>query len=263
MLVRSPVVAGIFYPNDPKQLKETIEDFLRKAIIGKQKNKARALIVPHAGYIYSAPVAAYGFKYIENYSYKKIILIGPSHHFAFDNLVSFPQGYWETPFGKVETLSKNDFLKLKNAKYLVESFKIHEPEHCLEVQLPFLQTVLSDFKIFPLLTGNITDYQKIGQDLSSIYDEETLFLISSDFSHYLSYNEAKMVDKVSVDSILAKDIDCFEKYGEACGKESIKILLSLANKYKWQAKLLCAMNSGETSGNKNQVVGYASIVFYE
>jgi len=263
MEIRDPIVAGTFYPDDSELLKKMILGFLDNATVEKHKTPVKAIIVPHAGYVYSGPVAAYSFKSIANYCYKKIILLGPSHHFSFDNLVSCAKGYWQTPLGKVEQLSKDDFPKLKNKKEIIESSEIHQPEHSLEVQLPFLQTVLDNFQIFPLLTGNIVDYKKVSNILLSIYDEKTLFLISSDLSHYLPYNEAKMIDKVTIDAILANDIKRFNKYGNACGKTSIEILLNIAHKKQWKSKLLCAMNSGETSGDKNQVVGYASIAFYE
>jgi len=263
MEVRHPIVAGTFYPDNPEILKKMIQGFLDNATVEKHKSPVKAIIVPHAGYIYSGPVAAYAFKLIENCPYEKIFLLGPSHNFSFDNLVSCAKKYWQTPLGKVEILSKDDFPKLKQKKEIIESSEIHQPEHSLEVQLPFLQTVLGDFKIFPLLTGNIINYKKISDILMSIYDEKTLFLISSDLSHYLPYSEAKMIDKVTIDAILANDIERFNEYGNACGKTSIEILLNIAHKKQWKSKLLCAMNSGETSGDKNQVVGYASIIFYE
>lgn len=263
LIKRHQIAAGTFYSDDSQILGKMIHGFLDNATVEKHHSPIKAIIVPHAGYVYSGPIAAYAFKLIENYSYKKIILLGPSHNFSFNNLISCTKGYWQTPLGEVEQLSKDDFSRLKQKKEIVESSEIHQPEHSLEVQLPFLQTVLNDFQIFPLLTGNIIDYKKVSDILLSICDEKTLFLISSDLSHYLPYNEAKMIDKVTIDAILSSDIKRFHEYGDACGKTSIEILLNMAKKKKWQSKLLCAMNSGETSGDKNQVVGYASIVFYE
>ena len=150
MEIRHPIVAGTFYPDDSELLKKMIQGFLDNATVEKHKSPVKAIIVPHAGYVYSGPVAAYAFKSIENYSYEKIILLGPSHHFSFDNLVSCAKAYWQTPLGEVEQLSKNDFTKLKRKKEIIESSEIHEQEHSLEVQLPFLQTVLKDFKVFSL-----------------------------------------------------------------------------------------------------------------
>ncbi len=263
MEIRHPVVAGTFYPDDSELLKKIIHGFLDNATVEKHKSPVKAIIVPHAGYVYSGPVAAYAFKSIEDYSYKRIILLGPSHHFSFDNLVSCSKKYWQTPIGKIKVLSKDNFPTLKNKKEIIESSEIHEPEHCLEVQLPFLQTVLDDFEIFPLLVGNIIDYKKISNILLSICDDKTLFLISSDLSHYLPYNQAKMIDKVTVDAILANDVQRFNEYGNACGKIPIELLLNIVNIKQWDPKLLCSMNSGEISGDKSQVVGYASIAYYE
>jgi len=267
MLTRLPIVAGTFYPNDPEELKQMIEGFLNKATVGKQKEKTRALILPHAGYIYSGPVAAYGLKILKPDSFNRVILLGPSHHFAFEELVATTEDYWETPLGKLKVLSKNNFPELKNKKEIIESAEIHHPEHCLEVLLPFLQVVLKDFEIFPLLVSDI-DVQKATEMLMPIINEKTLLIISSDLSHYLPCSEAKMIDKVTIDAILANDLNRFNEFGNACGKKPIEILLNIAIKKNWQPKLLCAMNSDETvkglsSDKESQVVGYASIGFYE
>jgi len=272
MLIRPPVVAGTFYPDNPEELKKTIEDFLNKAIIGKQKDKIKALILPHAGYVYSGPIAAYGLKALKSDSFNQVILLGPSHHFSFKELAAAAEDFWETPLGKIKILSKNDFPKLKKKKEIIESVEIHQPEHCLEVLLPFLQVALKNFEIFPLLTGDI-NVQKAAKILIPIIEEKTLIVASSDLSHYLPYSQAKMVDKVTIDAILANDLNRFDEYGEACGKKPIEILLNIAQQKDWQPKLLCAMNSDETVGGicspkkitkeEGQVVGYASIAFYE
>jgi len=272
MYLRSPVVAGTFYPEDPEELKNMVQGFLREAIVGKQKVDVKALIVPHAGYVYSGPVAGYGFKILEQHSFKTVILLGPSHHFVFTGLAAAVEDYWETPLGRIKVLSKNNFLSLKNKKEIIESAEIHKPEHCLEVQLPFLQMVLKDFLIFPLLTGEI-NAEKAAKILMPLIDSQTLIIVSSDLSHYLPYSQAKMVDKVTIDAILSNDIPRFNEYGEACGKKPIEILLYIAQQKKWQSKLLCAMNSEETVGGIcspkriskkiGQVVGYASLAYYE
>lgn len=283
MLIRPPIVAGTFYPDEPLVLKKMIEGYLHQATVEKLKSRPKAIIVPHAGYIYSGKIAAYGFKTLENKAYEKVILLGPSHHFSFEGLASSPSGYWETPLGRIECLGKEDLKELKKTKEIIESSEIHEPEHCLEVEIPFLQIVLKNFKILPLLTGEL-NIKTIANVLELLIDEKTLILVSSDLSHYLPYNQAKMVDKVTIDAILSNDIQRFDKYGDACGKSSIKILLNIAKKRHWKPKLLCAMNSGETSGEihlrqghrrskalaterfggqESQVVGYASIAYYE
>lgn len=262
LVIRPPAVAGAFYPDQPEALKEMIEEYLHRAVVEKLKTAPRAIIVPHAGYVYSGPVAAYAFKLLNNYPYENVILVGPSHHFSFENAISFPPGCWQTPLGKMEIITKDEFPKLKDKKEIAESATEHQIEHCLEVQLPFLQTVLDNFHIFPLLTGNPVDCEKISKDLLSLDNEKTLFVISSDLSHYLPYAEAKMADQATIDAILSGDIQRFCQYGDACGKIPIEILLRMSLRKKWQSKLLCAMNSGETGGGKEQVVGYASFVFY-
>jgi len=260
MFIRQPIVTGTFYPNESQLLKEMIEGFLHQATTPKLKVQPKALIVPHAGYIYSGQVAAYGFKILENKLYKKIILLGPSHHFSFQGLASSPSGYWETPLGKIECLGKEDLKELKKTKEIIESSEIHEPEHCLEVEIPFLQVVLKEFKIVSFLTGelNIKTATKV---LEPLIDEETLILVSSDLSHYYPYKEAQKLDKVTIDAILDNDSKRLEEFGEACGKTGIDILLEIAKNKHWQPKLLKALNSGDITGDKSQVVGYASIVF--
>lgn len=270
-ITRSPVVAGTFYPDNPVELKNIIEDFLNKATVSKQKQGTRALILPHAGYIYSGPVAAYGFKTLKQEDFNKVILLGPSHHFAFKGLTAAKEDYWQTPLGKIKILSKNNIPELKNVKEIQESIEIHQPEHCLEVLLPFLQIVLKKFELLPLLTGEI-ETEKAARILMPLIEEKTLIIASSDLSHYLPYQEAKMIDKVTIDAILANDLERFNKYGNACGKKPIEILLNIAQQKKWQSKLLCAMNSNETVcgicspkkiAKEEQVVGYTSIAFYE
>ena len=301
MFIRSPQFAGTFYPDNPQILKEMIEDFLHQATIEKLKVQPKALIVPHAGYIYSGPIAAYGFKILEDklfrakrekrfcraerdrflfrakrekrfcrsaswrrgrFLYKKIILLGPSHHFSFQGLASSPAGYWETPLGKITCLGKKDLKELKKTKEIIESSEIHEPEHCLEVEIPFLQVVLKEFQIVCFLTGELNT-KAIAKVLGSLVDEETLILVSSDLSHYYSYEEAQKLDKVTIDAILDNDIKRLEEYGEACGKTGIEILLEIAKNKHWQPKLLKALNSGDITGDKSQVVGYSSIVYYD
>jgi len=261
MLIRSPVVAGTFYPNEPIALKKMIEDFLAKATIEKHKNQPKALIVPHAGYIYSGQTAAYAFKTLRGYSYEKIIILGPSHHFSFIGLASAPKGFWETPLGKIETIAKEDFKNLKNNSEIKESAEIHEIEHCLEVELPFLQIILNDFKIFPLLTGALNPVIT-AKIIREILTENSVLIISSDLSHYLPYKEAQMLDKVTLDAILANDFERFKKFGDACGKTAIEILISISQAKNWRPKLLKYSNSGETTNEKQAVVGYASIVYY-
>lgn len=261
MFLRLPQFAGTFYPQDPLTLKRMIEDFFHQVVIEKLQKQPRALIVPHAGYLYSGLVAAFGFKMLEGYQYEKVILLGPSHYFYFDGLASSPNGYWQTPLGKIACLGKEDFVSFQNAKEVIESALIHESEHCLEVEVPFLQLVLRDFTLIPLLTGE-GDMTPLANLLNTILDDNVLLIISSDLSHYYPYEVAKQKDKITLEAILNNNIEAFQKKGEACGKKGIEILMTIAKKRRWQPKLLKALNSGDITQEKDQVVGYGSILYY-
>jgi len=259
MLIREPIAAGTFYPSAPLELKEMIRAFLKEARV-ELPFSPRALIVPHAGYIYSGLVAAYAYKTIQDKKYSRVILLGPSHHFAFEGLTASPADIWRTPLGKVKTLKKEDFPRLQWNIDVQEDASIHQPEHCLEVQLPFLQIVLKDFRIFPLLMGDIFP-EKAAELLSPLLDDKTLLIVSSDLSHYLPYNEAKKVDQITTEAILQRDPVNFQKKGEACGRMPIATLMYIAREKHWQPHLLKALNSGDMTGDLSRVVGYASFAY--
>lgn len=262
MDIRLPQFSGTFYPEEAEVLQKMVRSFLHQAVVEKLKKKPKALIVPHAGYIYSGQIAAYGYKVIAEFSYQKIVLLGPSHNFYFEGIAVAPFKKWLTPLGEINALTLDDFPNLKKERFIKESAEIHQPEHSLEVQLPFIQEIYKDkeYYIFPLLSGEIDTFEG-KRILDLILDEETLLIISSDLSHYLSFEDALKQDKVTIDSILDLDLERFIEYGEACGKTPIAILINLAKEKKWSAKLLKSANSGETEGGKEQVVGYTSIVF--
>ncbi len=257
-MIRQEAVAGTFYPANKEKLKSLVLGFINSAKISLDF-KPKALIVPHAGYVYSGPIAGFGYKAIKNFKYQKIILLGPSHHFGFASL-ALSQSQWQTPFGKIETFEPKIFSDCQDLFFIDES--VHQPEHCLEVQLPFLQTIYKNFKILPILTGSFLNHKQAANCLNKMLHSNTLLIVSSDLSHYLSYYQAQNIDKETVKYILNKDSQNFEKYGQACGKEAILILLEIAKINKWQAQLLALANSGDTSGIKDKVVGYSSIIFY-
>lgn len=259
ILVRKPQFAGLFYPEEAQVLRQMIEEFLNRAVFKKPKKNPKALIAPHAGYLYSGPVAAYAYKTIKGLNFEKIILLGPSHHFAFNGLLAADFKIWQTPLGELESLTIDSLPIFK--KEISSSSEIHLTEHCLEVQLPFLQVVINKPKILPLLTSQ-NEIKKSVKILDKIIDPNTLLIVSSDLSHYYPYQTAQQLDKVTIDAILDQDLSRFKEYGEACGKKAIEILLALSKVKKWEPNLLCYLNSGDTSGDKNQVVGYTSIVFY-
>lgn len=270
--LRPPAFAGSFYPEDEQELKNQINQFLKEAVLPQNFVKGlrpKALISPHAGYIYSGPVAAYGYKLIKSMKYKNVIIFGPSHRMMFQNIALTNFEFWKTPLGIVQLspLSK----KLQEESYFNSLDEVHAFEHSIEVQLPFLQTVLKDFRITPLAAGRVDNHKEIAKVLSKHLDKDTLIVASSDLSHYLPYKEAEKIDNKTIKNILEFDTDIDPE--QACGADGIIILMELAKLLKWKAKLLDYRNSGDTAGlpdealakagDKSQVVGYASIAFYK
>jgi len=276
--VRQPAVAGTFYPADARQLQETINHFLKTAQKPKEIKGPRIIIVPHAGYDYSGAVAVAGFKTIEGQNFSRVIILGDSHQQFFEGAKIDDHDAWQTPLGQVD-LDTKLAKKLTLAESQIElSSYAHKSEHSLEVQLPFLQTVLKDFKILPILLSHSSSKQqieKLASLLAQEIDESTLLLISTDLSHYPNYDIAQQVDKQTIKSIISGRVDQFEKTIQeqmaqdypnletcACASSSIKTALLVAQKLangQWQ-KIKYA-NSADTTGDSSQVVGYASIIF--
>ncbi len=254
MKIRRASVEGMFYPSSKKEAESMISGFLGNVPEIKIEGGLKALIVPHAGYIYSGPVAAYAYSLLNKLKNKnvKIILFGPSHHVYFNGVASDVNDYWETPLGQVKVV-KNDFLKSEAA---------HVNEHCLEVQLPFLQKTLKDFEILPLVAGD-ADPKAISSKIQKIIDNGTILVISSDLSHYNDYGMAVKIDKNTANAIENLDYEKMEMEGDACGKIPILAAIDIAKSLKWKCRLLQYKNSGDTAGDKSKVVGYASFALYK
>lgn len=257
--IRPQAFAGSFYPEDEEELKKSIKSYLSDAKVSEIKGEIRAIISPHAGYPYSAPVAASAFKLIQKSNFREIVIIGTSHKMMFSGMALSNFGFWQTPLGTVPSSSL--FKKLEedfNFQLLNEA---HVFEHSIEVQLPFLQSVMKDFYITPIATGRINDHKEIAEKISKFINKDTLIIASADFSHYLPYKEAQKIDKKTIKKII--NLKTNINHEESCGANGIIILVELAKLLKWKAKLLDYRNSGDTEGEKNEVVGYASIVFYK
>ncbi len=249
MKIRNPAVAGSFYPANKKELETMIGKFLKNA--PSLDIKPKSLIVPHAGCIYSGQVAAHAYSLLKNYKKQKIILLGPSHFVYFNDVAADANDYWETPLGKVK-LMQNNFLKIEEA---------HVNEHCLEVQLPFLQKTLENFEILPLVAGDINP-KEISERMISLLNDDTMLIISSDLSHYNNYETAAKIDKNTISAIQTLDYSKAKKEADACGKIPIMAAMDIAKKLGWRCKLLEYKNSGDVTQNKSAVVGYASFAFY-
>ena len=262
MKVRKFAVAGAFYPQDRSELKEMIGDFLDSAFLYNIQD-IRAAVSPHAGYIFSGPVAAYTYKQFLNLDLDKkwtIFLIGPSHYAYFNGASVGVFDFYETPLGLVKVSSiTRSFLSEENFNFILDA---HIEEHCLEVQLPFLQTVIPKFEIVPIIFSEISyKYLAAVLDKYLSLSENSILLVSSDLSHYHPYEIAHSIDEhcnIAVDKL---DISELNKC-EACGKIGIATAIFLAQKNKWHSRVLTYATSGDTAGPKNQVVGYGSYVFY-
>ncbi|MBU0618733.1 AmmeMemoRadiSam system protein B [Patescibacteria group bacterium] len=250
--IRLPAVAGQFYPAEPERLKEQVNAFLQAAPSIKISGKLRALIVPHAGYVFSGPVAAVGYKLLKKARLKKpeILLLGSSHHHSLNQPVGASFTAWQTPLGQVKAKNLTEFDVFDQA---------HLDEHSLEVQLPFLQQSLEEFRIIPLLLNHFN--AQLVDILSNLINQIRFIIVSSDLSHYHNYDQAVAIDSLANQVIPQLDFDRAGKI-EACGLGAILTLIKLAQQKGWQAKLLDYKNSG-AFGDKTRVVGYGCYGFFE
>lgn len=277
-IIRKPAVAGRFYPADKNQLEEQIEDYLNKTEKLENKGKLKILIVPHAGLDYSGQTAAWGFKQLENQNIKKVIILGASHRAWFDNISVFNKGFWETPLGitPIDSSTADNLLSDNN---IVGNFDNFNEEHSLEMELIFLQKVLKDFKIIPILLGQISDYklQILAEKIFNNMDDETLLVISSDLSHYPDKKTAGIVDNQTINSIISgnpnefiKTINLFSSQNipnlqtPACADKAILIAMLIANKLNFrEIKKIYYENSGDITADISRVVGYGAIGFWD
>jgi AmmeMemoRadiSam system protein B len=263
MRMRYPAVAGAFYPSDPDMLRQMISRYLEAAPL-LELGKVRGAIAPHAGYIYSGPVAAYTYRQFQSLPpvERTVFLIGPAHYVYVSGVAVGTYFALETPLGEVKVdVEKCDELLSLGAPF-VPAPEAHEPEHSLEVQLPFLQvTMPGDFKVVPLLVGE-ADPSDIAVGLMKVLGDEDVLLVSSDLSHYHRYDDARAMDTRFLKSVLNFDFVGAAR-GEACGIMPILSLMIVAKERGWKPHLLDYRNSGDTSGDRVRVVGYGSVVYTE
>jgi len=259
---RPPAVAGTFYPAAPDELRASIHRYLERARASSALAEApKALIVPHAGFVYSGPVAASGYVLLEDAADKieRVILFGPSHHVPFGGLAVPAHESFETPLGKtpVDAPSRQRLLRLPFVHVLNEA---HRWEHSLEVQLPFLQEVLHEFTLMPIAVGQATPEQ-VAEVLDSCWGaEETLIVVSSDLSHYFDYDTAKRMDTATARAIEALDSPRI-RHDDACGRIAVQGLLQAARRHSLTATTLDLRSSGDTAGARDEVVGYGTWAF--
>jgi len=271
--IRESVVEGRFYPAERDGLENMINRFLNRVEKKQFEGELIGLIVPHAGYIFSGQVAAYAYKQLQNREFDTIILLGPSHYTMFYGVSVGKFDYYDTPMGKIQVdkeLAKTLIEKDKKIKFLPAA---HQREHSLEVQLPFLQTVLKDFKILPIVMGDM-DFdtcKMLSENLIKLTENKNvLFIVSTDLSHYHSYEEAIKIDKRTTDAIEEKDAESFYKgikqnNYELCGSLPVVTILLLAEQMgEMHIELLNYSNSGEVlMGDTSRVVGYSAFAIYK
>lgn len=275
--VRQPAVAGTFYSADKEVLSNQIDSFLDK--VDKSEKRPTILIVPHAGYQYSGQTAAYGFKQLIDSGVRRVILLGATHQVPFSGTAVYEKGFWQTPLGQVEIDAGLASKIIESNPLLFANQEYHEREHSLEVEAPFLQKVLKNFKIVPISMGS--NNRELIDALVSILikqlDSETVLIISSDFSHYPSYEDAKEIDGRTIEAILTGETANFDQTITqsmeagianlstcACGEGPIRVAMKLAEKLGINdIRLIKYANSGDATGEKERIVGYAAIGFYQ
>ncbi|WP_415395976.1 AmmeMemoRadiSam system protein B [Sulfurimonas sp. CS5] len=276
--LRPAAVAGSFYTNNKSQLQTEIKTLLRNAKTFEQKN-INALIVPHAGYVFCANVASTAYKTL-NKRYKNIFLIGSSHYISFDGASIYNIGDYNTPLGNVKVNKTLATKLIENSQYFTFHKDAHKKEHTLEVQLPFLQTIYGkDINIIPIIiaTSNLGTIKSIAKGLSPYFNDDNLFIISTDLSHYPTFDDANSVDKKTLDSLtknnpqkfveaLAKNEDAKIEalQTSACGWSSLLTLLYITNNKPYKYEILEYKNSAHSKyGDKKKVVGYGAMRVYK
>lgn len=250
---RNPAVAGLFYPEQKNKLKEMLSKLFKTSKNAFLNGSLKGLVFPHAGYIYSGLVMATAAKLLQKEKPKKVIVFGPSHFVSIFGAKASGFDFWVTPLTKTRIE--------KQGVFQVDDLA-HEREHSVEVILPFLQFSLKKFRFLPLVYGE-ENYKDFAEKLSLFEEKKTVFIASSDLSHYHSYNAAIAIDSVSNKAVPELNFDLFEFSSEACGKTGVLALMYLAKMFGWKGNFIDYMNSGDTAGSKDEVVGYACYAFEE
>jgi AmmeMemoRadiSam system protein B len=262
LTVRPPAVAGLFYPGAPPALRLSVRALLDAAPrpAANDAECPKALIVPHAGYIYSGPIAASAYaRLVSGRSLiRRVVLLGPVHRMPICGLALPAADSFVTPLGAV-AVDAEAAARLRAMPQVRESEAAHSLEHSLEVQLPFLQTMLEEFTLVPLAVGDASP-SEVAEVIERVWGgPETLIVVSSDLSHYHPYERAAEIDRSTVDDILAL-ADTLD-HQQACGATPINGFALCARRHSLKAELIDLRNSGDTAGEKSRVVGYAAFAF--
>lgn len=259
-IIQKPVVAGTFYPSDVEELTFMLQNFFAK-VQGHAQPLPQAIVAPHAGYIYSGPIAASAYACLKKArdQIKRVIIVAPSHRYPFTGIATSSADFFSTPLGEIP-IDRAALQKIAVLPQIIQLDAAFASEHSLEVQLPFLQMQLTDFTLIPLLVG-MASPKEVAEVLTMLWMEKgTLIVVSSDLSHYHEYQTAQQLDLITAQKILALDYNALD--GEqACGYMGLQGLLLFVKQKGWRAECLDLRNSGDTVGEKDYVVGYGAFHF--
>ena len=258
--IRQPAVAGMFYPAEKNELRRQVLSFL-DAAKSDGVEPPKAIVAPHAGYVYSGPIAgtAYAQLAMHAESISRVLMLGPSHRIPFAGLAYSAAEIFLTPLGPV-AVDRSALEAVADLPQVRQFEAPFEGEHCLEVQLPFLQSTLEEFRIVPFLVGD-ADTEEVAQVIERLWGgDETLIVISSDLSHYLDYDSAKAIDTETSRAIEALHPEAIT-HAQACGRNPLNGLLREAGRHGLRARILDLRNSGDTAGPRDRVVGYGAYAF--
>ena len=267
--IKSYEFAGSWYPESPGVLRETLDKFFSKADVTVPQGDILGVISPHAGYIYPGPIAAYSYKALEGKDFDTVILMGPTHRYDFRGVSIYPEGSFETPLGNLEVDSEVG-RQFKDLPFVRFDPAFFYAEHSLVVQLPFLVKVLGNVKIVPVIFGEVSysEMQRLADKMVELSREKDfLVVVSTDLSHFHTYEKAKEIDTDTVDLIKRKEVESlwttrWEGKGRACGIKPVVAFLSYVKARGGQIEILKYANSGDTAGDKRRVVGYLSALAY-
>jgi AmmeMemoRadiSam system protein B len=268
--IRPAQVAGYFYPSDPEKLRRELKLLLDVTKPKENLNKIFGIVSPHAGYVYSGKTAAHAYNLLVGKKYKRVVVISPSHSEYFPGVSVFEGDAYETPLGMLKVDKTFCDKLLTSDSIIFKGYEGHRREHALEVQLPFLQSVLDDFKIVPVVMGDQSrrNVDILAKKLAEISDDETLIVASSDLSHFHSKSQADRLDSIVEKRVREFDFDSLQfdldnNNCEACGGGPIVVLLKAAIlKNIRHSLVLHRSDSGDVTGDHREVVGYLSAVVY-
>lgn len=261
--IRPTAVAGMFYPSDPRELQTMVSGYLSQTrpLESVHASDIKAIIAPHAGYVYSGPIAASVYRYLEDLEspVANVILIGPSHRIPLLGLATSSADYFNTPLGNI-SINRTITDELNSLPFVTELDQAHSMEHSLEVHLPFLQLTLGEFQLVPIVAGDATAQQVDQLITLALRHENSLLVISSDLSHYHDYRTAQQLDSETCEAIETLSVEDLDST-HACGFIPVRGLLKYAKEHGLTAKTVDCRNSGDTAGPRNEVVGYGAYVF--